>query len=332
MTDTSPHARALAALTGLATGDALGMPAQTLPRETIRARYGRIADFAAPFEGHPVSHGLEAAQVTDDTEQALLLARRLIADPEGFDDRGWAQDLLDWEAEIRAKGLSDLLGPSSRRAIDALLAGASPEETGKGGTTNGAAMRIAPVGIMTPPDPALICRNVARTCRVTHNTGEAIAAASAVAMAVSCGVAGMSFEEALDPALAAARLGQTMGGATGEPDMAGRIAAALDLAEAGREDALVAGIGTSVASRESVACAFGLLRLAGDDLWQALLAAANIGDDTDTIGAIAGAIGGATGGTLPEAAVARVRAANDLPLEEIAGGLLALRARAEVQA
>ncbi|WP_108263294.1 ADP-ribosylglycohydrolase family protein [Mangrovicoccus ximenensis] len=71
MTD-SPLPRALAALTGLAVGDALGMPSQTLSRDTIRARYGRIADFVAPFADHPVSHGLGAAQVTDDTEQALL--------------------------------------------------------------------------------------------------------------------------------------------------------------------------------------------------------------------------------------------------------------------
>ncbi|WP_138465848.1 ADP-ribosylglycohydrolase family protein [Poseidonocella sp. HB161398] len=332
MTDTSPFPRALAALTGLAMGDALGMPAQTLPRETIRARYGRIEDFVAPFDGHPVSHGLGPAQVTDDTEQALLLARRLIAEPGGFDDRGWAQDLLDWEADIRAKGLSDLLGPSSRRAIDALLAGAAPEETGRTGTTNGAAMRIAPVGIMTPPVPAEICAATARTCRVTHNTGEAIAAAAAVAMTVSCGIAGMDFEMAIGRALEAARLGQSMGGATGEPDMAGRIEAALKVAETGDIEALIAATGTSVASRESVACAFGLLRLAGDDLWQALVAAANIGDDTDTIGAITGAMGGATGGRLPGAATDRIRAANDLPLEDIAEGLLALRAQAEVQA
>ena len=179
------EARAYGALMGLAIGDALGMPSQTLSRQDIAERYGRIDGFRAPSDGHPVSHGLSAGQVTDDTEQTLLLAKRLIGQPYGFDDVAWAQDLLAWEADVRAKGLADLLGPSSRAAIDALLAGTSPEETGRNGTTNGAAMRIAPVGIITLPDADHVAARVARTCRVTHNTCEAIAGASAVAMMIS---------------------------------------------------------------------------------------------------------------------------------------------------
>ena len=317
--------RARAALLGLAVGDALGMPAQTLPRAEIRAHYGRITGFVAPFADHPVSHGLKAGQITDDTEQTLLLARRLLKDPIAFDDLGWTRDLLEWEAEIRAKGLRDLLGPSSKAAIEALQAGAAPEETGLKGTTNGAAMRIAPVGILFQPDPALIARQVARTCRVTHNTGEAIAAASAVAAVVSAGLAGRSFEAALDTALAAARAGQAEGSSHGEGDMAGRITLALQLADRGDAEALIAGIGTSVASRESVAMAFGLMRLHGDDLWAALQAAANVGDDTDTIGAILGAMGGATGLSLPAEVEAEVQAVNDLPLDSLVPELVALR-------
>lgn len=319
------EARAYGTLMGLAIGDALGMPAQTLTREVIAANYGRIEGFRSPFEGHPVSHGLKAGQVTDDTEQTLLLAKRLIDRPDDFDDRGWAQDLLAWEADVRAKGLSDLLGPSSRAAIDALLAGGSPDETGRNGTTNGAAMRIAPVGIMTVADPDLVAARVARTCRVTHNTGEAIAGASAVAMTISCGIEGQDFETAIPAALAACRAGQKLGCRVGETDMAGRIEYALDLARQGDEEALIAGVGTSVASRESVPMAFGLLRLTSGDLWQALLAAANIGDDTDTIGAIAGAMAGALGGKIPEAAEATVLASNSLEIAPVARALLALR-------
>ncbi|MCR8723492.1 ADP-ribosylglycohydrolase family protein [Frigidibacter sp. ROC022] len=315
--------RARYCLLGLAAGDALGMPAQTLSRERIKAEYGRITDFVAPYEGHPVSHGLAAGQVTDDTEQALLLARRLVADPRGFDEEGWARDLLAWEAEIRAKGLSDLLGPSSKAAIAALLEGTPPDRTGVNGTTNGAAMRIAPVGLSVPPEVDRLVARVVQTCRVTHNTGEAIAAASAVAMVVSCGVAGMDFNQALPRALEAASAGQKAGHPKGEPDMAGQIVRAVELAGQG-EDALIEGIGTSVASRESVAYAFGLLSM-GAPLWDRLVAAANAGDDTDTIGAIAGAMGGALGWSLPEAAVARLRAANALDLDGLAEPLIALQ-------
>lgn len=322
--------RAKATLLGLAMGDAMGMPAQTLGRAEIALRYGRIASFVAPFDGHPVSHGLQAGQVTDDTEQSLLLARRLISDPDGFDDRAWAQDLLDWESDIRARGLRDLLGPSSKAALDALLAGASPDETGRRGTTNGAAMRIAPVGVMTPPEPALIVARVARACRVTHNTGEAIAAASAVAMVVSMGVAGHDFEASLDAALQAARQGQAQGHCVGASDIATRIAHALDLGARGDVEALIAGVGTSVKSHESVPAAFGLLRLTGGDPWQAILQAANIGDDTDTIGAMTGAMGGACAGlgALPGDAMVTIQRVNHLDIDGIAAGLLSLRSRA----
>jgi ADP-ribosylglycohydrolase len=321
--------RAKATMIGLAIGDALGMPSQTLSRQAIGREYGQISSFVAPFPGHPVSHGLVAGQVTDDTEQSLLLARRLIAEPDRFDDLGWAHDLLEWERDIRARGLRDLLGPSSKAALDALLAGVSPEETGRRGTTNGAAMRIAPVGVMTPPEPDLIAARVARTCRVTHNTGEAIAAASAVAMVVSMGTAGHGFEDSLDAALQAARQGQMLGHPAGDADVAACIVNALEIGARGSLEVLIAGVGTSVKSRESVPAAFGLLRLAAGDPWRAMLLAANIGDDTDTIGAMTGAMGAACAGmqALPPAAVATVTRVNRLGIEDIATALVALRVR-----
>ena len=197
----------MGALVGVAVGDALGMPGQTLTRGEILARYGRISGFVAPFAGHPVSHGLLAGQVTDDTEQTMLLAERLIADQGRFNPQEWARALLDWERRVKARGLRDLLGPSSKAALAALLAGVPVTETGLKGTTNGAAMRIVPVGIATPPDERALVARVEAACQVTHATGEAIGAASAVAMVVSLGVAGLSFEAALPKALAAARAG-----------------------------------------------------------------------------------------------------------------------------
>ncbi|TVQ57526.1 MAG: ADP-ribosylglycohydrolase [Rhodobacteraceae bacterium] len=321
--------RATGALLGLALGDAMGMPSQTLSAGEIRQRYGRIEDFVAPFPGHPASHGLGPAMVTDDTEQAFLLARRLIAEPGRFDAGAWAADLLAWEADVRARGLLDLLGPSSKAALAAIAQGVDPAEAGRAGVTNGAAMRIAPVGIATPPDDlARLVDRVEAACRATHNTGEAIAAAAAVAAAVSAGVEGVDFETALPFALAAAVEGQRRGFAAGAPDMAARIEAALTLAMGpAAPEAFAAQVGTSVASHESVPAAFGIVRLAGGDVWRAAVLAANVGDDTDTIGAIAGAMAGACAGAaaLPGDKLATLRAANDLPVEALADGLLALR-------
>ncbi|MDA7965084.1 ADP-ribosylglycohydrolase family protein [Ruegeria sp.] len=322
--------RACGALTGMAIGDAMGMPSQTLSRAEIQQHYGTISTFVAPFPDHPVSHGLTAAQVTDDTEQAMLLATRLIRDGGTLDEAQWARDLLGWEADVRARGLRDLLGPSSKAALDAILAGASTSETGRNGTTNGAAMRIAPMGISarTDPLPDFLDR-VELACRMTHNTGEAIAAAAAVAAVVSCGIEGQSFDTAVISALQAAAEGQKRGFPVGERDMAQKISAALAAADTGTAVAEFANkIGTSVASHESVAAAFGVVRLAGCDPWKAAVIAANIGDDTDTIGAIAGAMAGACVGRsgIGPKATGPVLAANDLPVDRIARELLQLRA------
>ena len=320
--------RAEAALIGLALGDAVGMPTQTLDRKTIRARYGEVTGFVDPFDGHPVSQGLEAGRVTDDTEQAILLARRLIASPMVFDQTGWAEDLLGWERDVRDRGLLDLLGPSTKQALNALLRGIPAAEAGKSGTTNGAAMRILPVGIATPAAPLerLIDR-VAVVCRVTHNTGEAIAGAAAVAAVISKGVAGAAFENTLPDAVNAARIGQRHGHRVGAHDMAGRIERALGLAEQRNPDVIAEKIGTSVASSQSIPAAFAVTRIADCDPWQAALMAANIGDDTDTIGAIAVSMAAACRGmeSLPEDAVAHLLSVNTLPMADLASDLLALR-------
>ncbi len=317
--------RALGALTGVALGDAMGMPTQTLSVERIRANYGRITDFTDPIVGHPVSHGLRAGQVTDDTEQTLLLAGLLLR-PQGFEQNDWARALLDWESDVRARGLRDLLGPSTKAALDALLAGAPASRTGLRGTTNGAAMRIVPVGLSVPPG-AVLLDAVERTCSVTHATGEAMAGAAAVATVVSLGVSGARFDETLEAAQGAARDANRRGATVGEGDMAGRIALALDAATDGDAETLAAAVGTTVASRESVAAAFGVVRLAAGDPWRAALIAANIGDDTDTIGAMACAMAGACAGlsAFPPDRLAALHRANELDLEPIAAGLLALR-------
>ena len=318
----------MAALFGLALGDAMGMPTQTLDRETIRACYGEIIGLIDPFAGHPVSQSLIAGQVTDDTEQTMLLARRLITSPTAFDQAGWAEDLLGWEQDVRRRGLLDLLGPSSKRALTALLDGVPAAEAGRKGTTNGAAMRILPVGIARPADNLEdLVDWVEAVCQVTHNTGEAIAGAAAVAAVVSQGVTGAAFEDALPQALAATRMGQERGHGLGVHDMANRIERALALAEQGDPDVIAEKVGTSVASHESVPVAFALVHIACGDPWRAALIAANIGDDTDTIGAIAAGMAAACRGmgSLPPDALDHLRSVNMLPMETLASDLLTLR-------
>ncbi len=324
--------RATGALWGVALGDALGMPSQTLTRAQISESYGWIDDFVDPVDGHPVSHGLKAGAITDDTEQTLLLARHLLAQPDQFDEAGWARLLLDWEDGIKQRGLHDLLGPSTKKALQALLAGTPVTETGIAGNTNGASMRIVPVAIATPSQPlAPFVGQIEQTCRVTHNTAEALSAASAVAAVVSAGVDGASFEDAVPLALSAAREAANRGARRGEVDMAALIETAIDIGGEDRPDAVIdrleKEIGNSVLSRESVAAAFGVAMAAKGDAWRAAVLAANIGDDTDTIGAIAaGMVGACTGAAaLPQAKLAVIAAVNDFQPDALAEGLLAIR-------
>jgi ADP-ribosylglycohydrolase len=323
--------RARGAMYGLAIGDALGMPTQMLSRAEITERWGTLlTGFEPAPPGHPIAAGLPAGAVTDDTEQAVLLGRLLVRGHGTIDPHELAQALVSWERDMAARGSLDLLGPSTKRALAAILAGASPEEAGASGTTNGAAMRIAPVGISVPPDlPTLVDRVVAASF-VTHNTGVALAGAAAVAAAVSAGVAGAGIAEATALAVRAARIGAQRGHWAAGADVAARIewatglVAGLDETEAA--DVIYTLVGTSLATQESVPAAFAVLAAVPADPWRACLLAASLGGDCDTIAAMAGAVAGACHGleAFPPRAVA-VIGAHGLDLPALADGLLALR-------
>ena len=145
--------RARGALYGLAIGDALGMPTQMLSRREIVERWGEfLTGFEPAPPGHPIAAGLPAGAVTDDTEQAVLLGRLLVQGHGAVAPRQLAEALVGWERDMAARGSLDLLGPSTKRAIAAVLSGVPAEQAGASGDTNGAAMRIAPVGIAVPLD------------------------------------------------------------------------------------------------------------------------------------------------------------------------------------
>ncbi|MCQ8191226.1 ADP-ribosylglycohydrolase family protein [Streptomyces rugosispiralis] len=327
------HDRALGALYGLAMGDALGMPTQIMSRRSIVARFGTVTDFEPGPEDNPVSAGMPAGSVTDDTDQAVIVGRLLTGSGGRIEPLRLAHELLEWERAMKAKGSFDLLGPSTKAALEAVSRGVPPEEAGKSGATNGAAMRITPVGVAfpgTPLEPFL--DRVAEACQVTHDTSIGIASAAAVAAAVSRGIDGGDLEDAFGAAIAAAAAGAERGHWVAGADIAARIRWAVDLVRGLPErqalDRVCDLVGTSVASQESVPAAFAVLALAEGEPWRACLLAANLGGDCDTIGAIAGAIAGAVSGAsaLPDNALATLRSVNDLDLEPLAKALLALRA------
>ena len=327
--------RALGAFYGLALGDALGMPTQSLSREQVQKRFGAITALEDADADQPIAPNMPAGSITDDTEQAILVAELLVQGQGKIEPAVLAQRLIDWEAGMRAKGSQDLLGPSTKRAIDMILAGHTPEESGRYGTTNGAAMRITPVGIacdIARPDHFL--NAVVQACQVTHNTSLGIASAAAVAAVVSSGINGKTLEHALNAgtemAFRAEHHGHWVAGARIGPRIRWAREASTRCNNDNLGDLLYDVIGTSVASQESVVAAFALAqRVASGAMnsFDALCMAASIGGDTDTIGAVLGAMLGACEGLdrWPVPLIAHVIEVNQLQLEPLVKALLNLR-------
>ena len=322
--------RALGCLWGLALGDALGMPTQSLSRETIRRQFGGITRLMPARPDQPIAPGMPAGSVTDDTEQALIVAQLLLDGDGSVDPRSFAQALISWEESMVARGSCDLLGPSTKAAISALQSGDSPETAGRTGTTNGAAMRVAPVGIAHPPGVGLIDAVVSAS-RVTHHTGLGISGASAIAAAVSTGIAGKGVAAALQSGVDAAEQGASRGHWIAGASIPRRFAAlrkhAQGLGATEFADFLYDVVGTSVQSQESVVSALLIVDRFQTTPFEGLCCAASLGGDTDTIGAMAGAVLGATHGmsAFPEHALETVAAVNDLPLSRLAHQLFDLR-------
>ncbi|MBC7442234.1 MAG: ADP-ribosylglycohydrolase family protein [Ramlibacter sp.] len=323
--------RALGAFYGLALGDALGMPTQSMSREAILADYGAITGFRDAGPRQLIAAGMPAGRVTDDTEQAVLLARILVEGDGRFDPRTFADRLIEWEAAMRARGSLDLLGPSTSAAVRRLVAGESARESGRFGTTNGAAMRIAPVGIAFRLSSLTgFVDRVARASEVTHNTTLGIGSAAAVGAAVSAGVAGASLAETVRSAIDAAAEGERRGHWRAGGSIAARLRWATGhlagLTPAAQAGAAYELIGTSVAAQESVVAALALAAVAQDP-WETLCLAAGLGGDTDTIAAIVGAVLGSVFGLQgwPAEQVATLRSVNGLDLDDLVHGLLAVR-------
>ena len=293
-------------LLGLAIGDAIAMPGLCTHELTVAVHGGEITGFvdASPDESvDPVHAKLPAGMGTDDSYAATTIVRHL-SRRRRLTVSVVVDAYVDWIGHTdrlcadlgRSRGFA---GPNTRKAMDRILDGGDPRETGSTGTTSGAAMRIAPFGFLFPGDFSRTVDAVEISCIPTHNTGVAIAGAGAVACAVSAIATGVTdLDEVIDAAVAGAELGISRGRPYTAPSVARRIVMAQEIARSGRGLAEIRRdlydlVGNGMESHEVVPSALALLRLAEGDLKQATLLAANAGGDCDTMGAIAGAIAGA---------------------------------------
>ena len=327
--------RAYGALAGLALGDALGMPTQAMSPQQIQTVYGHVTGLVDGDKSQPYAPGMAAGSVTDDTEQALLIASLLLkghGSGLNLDASEFSHALLAWEDSMIERGSLDLLGPSTKAALERVRAGENPLRVGGEGTTNGAAMRVTPIGIAaSTSDRQLFADAVWSSCQVTHATRQGFQSAALVAAAVSLGIdAGAAdVTDLLWEAVDFVRSLPERGAWSPEPDVVAATHRALKLAAqpASSLEWLAGQIGTAVASAQAIPMAFALL--ARDPSPRALLQAANLGGDTDTIGAIAGAILGASLGVevFDAYGLAQVEQVSQLDLPSVATDLLALRDR-----
>ena len=318
--------------------DALGAPTEELSRREIPEEFaGYVTDFHAPLPGAPYARGRSAAQITDDSSQMLMLAKLLARTAGQISPRDAADLLIEWSKN--RDYYPHFAGPTTRAAIERLAAGEDPEEVGRGGSimtqgsSNGAAMRIAPVGLFHYGDPQAAVQTAFITCVPSHNTSAGVAGAAAIAAAVAEACRPDStIVEIVRASKRAAREGAALGRRRGRdvpaPDIERRIthAAGLAMAATGDQDAieLIEGeIGVGLPAAEAVPAAIGFFVAAAGNPIRAAELATNAGGDSDTIGCMAASIAGAYTGIagIEPSYLAIVEEANDLDIAETARNL-----------
>ena len=322
--------RAYGCLVGSAIGDAMGMPASFMSPSKIQNIYGRISGFLPPDREQKAHAGLAKGEFTDDTQESLVLAEVLI-EAGKFDEPLFIEKMKNWA--VRNKMLeTTVIGPATRRFLEAIVKGGDYVEAGRRGDTNGGAMRVAPVGIFYHGRVQEAIDNAIASARPSHGSKPGLASTAAIASAIAVAVEGnCSPREVMEAAILGADTGEQQGYDIPAPSVAARIRLAVQLVDQQRGKSLdelsyclYQYIGASMKSYESIPLSLGVFYAAGGDYPTGLLAAINIGDDADTNGAIVGALCGAFCGSekIPPDWIEKVNQANSVDFMQVAKKLL----------
>lgn len=284
--------RATGCLLGLAVGDAFGDLGRS---NDYRLRYGIVTKL---YEG---------AKSTDDTEFAILTAQTLI-DCGG--DLTLENLTASWTKYILGQGgMFDRGGKPLYGAVANLARGMTPPRSGTDNPQNdddGAAMRIAPVGIVCVGDPARAAELAGIEAQISHardGIWGAQAVAASVAVALTDGATPLEIVEAGRQFVPAdSWLGRNL-------DHALSLCRDSTIEEvwAQLHDDFWNPIHSMVA--EALPQAYAIFLLSGGDFHKGMFWAGNFGRDADTISAIFGALSGAMHGrsVIPEAWADKVR-------------------------
>ena len=336
MTMTLQEKRILGAFYGQALGDAMGMPSELWPRSRVKQHFGWIDGFLpGPAENNAACYFGRAA-FTDDTSMALALADAIVTHDGDINAETIGANILHWAEEFDAFN-KNVLGPTSKIALNALKMGTPVTQLENNGMTNGAAMRVSPLGCLLPAkDLDAFVDAVALASSPTHKSDVAIAGATVIAWAVSRAIDGASWTYIRDELPAIARAAQEKRVTTFSASMAARVELALSVVAQGRGvestmQQIYDLVGTGTATIESVPAAIAMVELANTDPNRCAILCANLGGDTDTIGAMAVAICGALHGIdgIDSQLKAELDAANALDFTRYSNAFMRFRQQRE---
>lgn len=257
-------------LLGLAVGDAVGTTLEFKPRGTFAPLTDMVG--GGPF-------GLKPGQWTDDTSMALCLATSLV-EKQGFDAHDQMNRYVNWyeHGYLSSTGRCFDIGNTTRAALhrfqqtgDPFSGSTHPQAAG-----NGSLMRLAPVPLFYYPDREKMRHYSAESSRTTHSAAACLDACRLFADMLYLALSGADKEAILtgrDPKIVTEPLIQAI--AMGSYRQ--------------KTVAQIRGSGYVVDSLEAALWCFAQT----DSYEEAVLAAANLGDDTDTTAAICGQIAGA---------------------------------------
>ncbi|MGW0942149.1 ADP-ribosylglycohydrolase family protein [Streptomyces sp. NPDC002623] len=344
--------RITGALVGAAVGDALGGPVEGYSPEQIVERHGgRVHGVVGPWNGddwrtaRPIApYHKGDGHVTDDTLMTHALIRVYATVRDHLDAYAIADHLVPdlmttprWIPELEAEALPlQRIFLAEKWLVTRVHYGhADPREAGVGNIVNcGAAMYMAPVGLVNAADPAgayaealdiagahqssygreaagVFAAGVAAACAPGATARSVVTACLALAkdgtrtaIEKVCETAARhtDFESALVPLREAVAPYDTVG-----PDY--------------RRPSLAARRPSRVHAIEELPVALGMLLIADGDYRQAVLGSVNYGRDCDSIATMAGAMAGALGSPVPEDWSKQVAEASRLDLWQPAATL-----------
>lgn len=319
-------ARIRASMEAFACGDAVGMPTEFMTLQDIREKFG-IVDRLLESEESQNHSELPKGSVTDDTEQNLYLLRAYQKSG-SVTVENTTEALLHWIRETDAVA-KKYIGPSSKRALEAVEGGADPHETGIMGTTCGGIMRSPSVVWFDPEaDAQTLKRRIVDCLMPTHYTSEALEAAGAYAFALQAALLGKTREEILLAAEWGAEACMAEAPWTGCAASAicriRTVQAMLGTTLKTDEEILkflFSFCGTGLPSADVCAAAFVIWLAADGSAWRAVRLGASVGGDTDTIAALGAALTAAESGAqdIPSEVLAHVVRQNGLHFSQLLG-------------